>query len=99
MSGWIAVDFDGTLARYDGWFGPDHLGEPIPAMVDRVKKWIAEGREVRVFTARVGACGLIAGPGNVDDENFASSQRHKIKAWCENHIGVPLKSPRLKISA
>ncbi len=29
-SGWIGVDFDGTLATYDGWKGPSVLGEPIP---------------------------------------------------------------------
>ena len=30
MSGWIGVDLDGTLARYDGWRGIDHIGEPMP---------------------------------------------------------------------
>jgi hypothetical protein len=55
MSGWIGVDLDGTLARYDGWKGIEHVGEPIPAMLNRVKKWLAEGREVKIFTARM-AC-------------------------------------------
>lgn len=53
MNGWIGVDLDGTLAVYDGWKGADHIGEPIPLMVDRVKRWLSEGREVRIFTARV----------------------------------------------
>lgn len=52
--GWIAVDLDGTLAFYDHWRGPDHVGEPIMPMVERVRKWLAEGRDVRIFTARVG---------------------------------------------
>lgn len=26
----IAVDLDGTLARYDGWKGIHHIGEPFP---------------------------------------------------------------------
>jgi len=51
--GWIGVDLDCTLAVYDGWKGPYHIGEPIPAMVERVKAWLAAGREVRIFTARV----------------------------------------------
>ena len=51
--GWIGVDLDGTLAHYDHWRGPDHIGEPIPAMVGRVKQWLANGWEVRIFTARV----------------------------------------------
>lgn len=50
--GWIGVDLDGTLAHYDGWYGPAHIGEPIPAMLKRVKEWLDEGVEVRIFTAR-----------------------------------------------
>jgi len=52
MSGWIGVDLDGTLATYGGWKGPDDIGAPVPAMMKRVKRWIGEGREVRIFTAR-----------------------------------------------
>jgi hypothetical protein len=54
-NGWIGVDLDGTLAHYDVWRGEDHIGAPIPAMVDRVKQWLEEGLNVRIFTARVGA--------------------------------------------
>ena len=50
--GWIAVDLDGTLAEYDIWRGCEHIGKPIPAMSFRVKKWLAEGKDVRIFTAR-----------------------------------------------
>jgi hypothetical protein len=53
MSGWIGVDLDGTLAEYTEWKGPTHIGAPIPLMVNRVKQWIKEGVEVRIFTARV----------------------------------------------
>lgn len=52
-AGWIGVDFDGTLATYGTWAGASHVGEPIAPMVERVKRWLAEGREVRVFTARI----------------------------------------------
>lgn len=51
--GWIGVDLDRTLARYDNWEGPDHIGEPVPLMVKRVQKWLTEGKDVRIFTARV----------------------------------------------
>lgn len=50
--GWIAVDLDGTLARDDGWFGIAHIGDPVPAMMERVKAWLDEGIEVKIFTAR-----------------------------------------------
>lgn len=53
LKGWIGVDLDGTLAVYDRWRGPYHIGAPIMPMVERVRGWLAEGREVRVFTARV----------------------------------------------
>lgn len=50
--GWIGVDLDGTLAHYDEYRGDDHVGEPIEPMVRKVRKWINEGRDVRLFTAR-----------------------------------------------
>ena len=48
----IAVDLDGTLAVYGGYKGPKDIGEPIPAMMQRVRQWREEGREVIIFTAR-----------------------------------------------
>lgn len=53
MSGWIGVDLDGTLAEYTTWQGLTHIGKPVPAMVDRIKMWLDEGIEVRIFTARM----------------------------------------------
>jgi len=47
-----AVDLDGTLAKYDVWRGSDHVGDPIPLMVDKVKGWLDKGIEVKIFTAR-----------------------------------------------
>ena len=52
MEPWIAVDLDGTLAYYDDWDGAENIGEPIPAMLERVRRWIAIGKTVRIFTAR-----------------------------------------------
>lgn len=74
MSGWIGVDLDGTLAEYGGWKGPDHIGEPIAGMAFRVRKWLAEGREVRIFTAR--AC--------------VPEQVASVEAWSLKHFGVTL---------
>lgn len=50
---WIGVDLDGTLAIYDEWRGPDHIGEPVPLMVQRVRGWLIAGYAVKIFTARV----------------------------------------------
>lgn len=77
-SGWIGVDLDGTLAFYDHWRGEKHIGDPVPAMVDRVKAWLAQGIEVRIFTARV--C----------EEEEATVTRPLIEEWCLKHIGQKL---------
>jgi hypothetical protein len=89
-AGWIAVDFDGTLAHYEGWDG-GNLGKPIPAMLERVKRWLAEDKIVKIFTARVGTTGLITTIGNTDDVDFAAEQRRKIQAWCIEHLGIALE--------
>jgi hypothetical protein len=46
------VDLDGTLARDSGTPNPDVIGEPVQPMIDRVKHWLAEGKTVKIFTAR-----------------------------------------------
>ena len=51
-SPWIGVDLDGTLARDLGSSRWDQIGSPIEPMLNRVKRWIAEGRTVKIFTAR-----------------------------------------------
>jgi hypothetical protein len=51
-SPWIGVDLDGTLARDLGSARWDDIGSPIEPMLNRVKRWIAEGRTVKIFTAR-----------------------------------------------
>lgn len=50
--GWIGCDLDGTLAEYHGW-DDGKIGKAVPKMLERVKKWIADGQEVRIMTARV----------------------------------------------
>lgn len=77
MSGWIGVDLDGTLAHYNGWKGANHIGDPVPKMLDQVKEWLEQGREVKIFTARV----AVTGP--MRDEIV-----EEIHAWCKTH-GLP----------
>lgn len=80
--GWIGVDLDGTLAVYDGWQGTLHIGEPVPAMLARVKEWLAEGREVRIFTARVERV-------NQSDEEAYQAQA-AVEDWLQKHLGRTL---------
>lgn len=51
-SGFIAVDLDGTLAEYTHWQGIEHIGKPIPKMINRIKNWLRQGKKVKIFTAR-----------------------------------------------
>lgn len=80
--GWIGVDLDGTLAHYDGWRGMDHIGEPIAPMIDRVKQFLLEGREVRIFTARV-----CAGQDPAEVDKFLQA----FTKWMIKHIGQALR--------
>lgn len=78
---WIGVDLDGTLAYYDGWKGIEHIGEPIPEMIERVKRWLEEGKEVRIFTARV--------------SNGAAAVWY-VEDWCIKYIGKALPITNVK---
>lgn len=84
-TGWIGVDLDGTLAVYEKWAGPEHIGEPIAPMVERVRRWLTEGREVRIVTARVSHNGEEA------RMTEAAIARLAIRDWCVRHIGKALK--------
>ncbi len=104
--GWIAVDLDGTLAEYHGWVGWNEIGKPIPTMVERVKQWLNEGYDVRVFTARV-TVPLIEIDENgfkrfsttqvvstcyQTGEKFSTRQMiDVIQKWCHKHIGQALE--------
>lgn len=85
MRGWIGVDLDGTLAQYDGWIGPTYIGAPIPTMVKRVTRWLEDGWDVRIFTARVACEG---------DELKAVTAA--IVEWCLAHLGAELPITNVK---
>jgi len=75
---WIGVDLDGTLAVYDKFRGADHIGAPVPEMLDRVKGWLAQGKDVRIFTARA---------GGQDGQATPEEWRKYIEDWCAKHVG------------
>ena len=76
MRGWIGVDLDGTLAKSTR-VQIEEIGAPIYPMVKLVKAWLAHGREVRIFTARV----------NPNPDVDAVLARKAIEVWCELHLG------------
>lgn len=91
-AGWVGIDLDGTLAHYDKYGGPEHIGEPIAPMVERVKQFLKEGREVRIFTARCFPIGVVHPDEKLmlyydqrrQDANLAVAA---IRNWCDKHLG------------
>lgn len=103
MNPWYGVDLDGTIAEYDEWRGPEHIGAPIPKMIERVKRWLYYGDEVRIFTARVFPLMTVKPNDNVDliectYPNNGHTPRHTdaiqavlaIQKWCKEHLGQVL---------
>jgi hypothetical protein len=82
---WIGVDLDGTMAVYDGWKGAEHVGEPLPEMVSRVRTWIAQGKNVRIITARA-----FAPPDNPIAQRDAAHAVLAIQDWSLKHLGAVL---------
>lgn len=93
--GWIGVDLDGTLARYDVWVSELHIGEPIHLMAERVRKWLDQGIEVRIFTARVDG-GMTGSGANAMRYRDVERVRKAIQDWTEDHFGVRLKVTNVK---
>lgn len=77
--GHILVDLDATLAVYDSWKGGE-IGEPVPTMAFRVRKWIADDKDVRIFTARASVPELIPA----------------VEEWCVKHFGKKLPVTNVK---
>jgi len=51
--GWYGVDLDSTLAVHNPGDGIDKIGEPVPKTLAWVKSMVANGEDVRIFTARM----------------------------------------------
>lgn len=77
---WIGVDLDGTIAEYTTFISPTHIGKPIQPMCDRVKTWIEEGLQVKIFTARV----------SEQDPTVRLEVINAINAWCQDVFGKAL---------
>lgn len=98
-NGWIGVDLDGTLAMYDTWRGPGHIGEPIPKMRDRVLQWLAEGKTVKIFTARVWHPAIhTGGASEADMARWSEARQAKdaIAKWTLFHFGRELPATHSK---
>lgn len=48
----IAFDFDGVIASYNGFVGKDTVQEPIPAVVDAIKRLKEKGCKILIHSTR-----------------------------------------------
>lgn len=83
-NGWIGVDLDKTIARSDDGddYDPEAVGEPIMPMVERVKKMLADGKKVKIFTARA--------------QDAKPEHIKAIEDWSEKHLGQKLPITNVK---
>jgi hypothetical protein len=86
-----AVDFDGTLAKHymddEHLYVPGKVGDPIPVMVARVRRWLAAGDDIIIFTARVH-------PRNGEFEVFEATEA--IQDFCRENFGKVLQVTCMK---
>lgn len=82
---WVGIDLDRTLAFFEEWKGPRHIGEPIPKTVLLVKQILADGYRVKIFTARVSPMALRL--NKVTEAEVAGY----IQDWTEKHLGLRLE--------
>lgn len=84
--GWIGFDLDGTTASYDAWHGPTHIGAPIKPIIEKIREYIANGFEVRIFTARM----------STPSAKEAGEVADAIGDWTEKHVGKRLRATCVK---
>lgn len=87
LHGWYGFDLDGCLAK-DVGANIMTIGEPIPAMVERLKWHLSQGHNCKIFTARVAMTGAYSSVSmRFDDASFVMEQIYMIHNWCVEHIG------------
>lgn len=107
---YVAYDLDGTIAQYNGWKSHTDIGDPIQPILSRLKQDLEEGKEVRIFTARVYPLNMCVNPGMdlthllalSDDAAYIQAIEAvlAIRKWCVLHIGkvIPItnvKDPKM----
>lgn len=100
--GYIAFDLDATLAKYDGWKGIGHIGEPIKPMIGLVKRLIEKGVAVKILTARVAPRDRIeyglnpAFPHIKNGDKAVWVAEDFVRDWVRRNIGKDLEITSVK---
>lgn len=95
--GWIGFDLDYTAAMGHNPYRSDVIGEPVHAMIELMLKLIAEGKRVKIFTARVCETGQRSPwSGEVANWEYVEFQHNMIDAWCFKYLGLHLEVTCIK---
>jgi hypothetical protein len=85
----IACDLERTLAHFDKWRGPLHIGHPIPAMVRCLQSHLEKGEFVTIFSARI---------HDYEKDGVTAAQViQAIGDWTEASVGVRLPATNIKL--
>lgn len=77
----VCLDLDGVLARYEGWQGYDHIGDPLPGALEFAQE-LAEVADIVIFSSR---CSQDQG-GEYEPTVLSMGQlRIKIIEWLERN--------------
>ena len=81
----ILVDFDGTLATSPPrGHDPGFTGEPVWPIVLRVRRWLAQGRQIKIISARASQ---VSDTYPAEDRESAIAA---VRAWTLEHLGEEL---------
>lgn len=72
----VCVDLDGVLAKYDGWKGVDHIGDPIPRAREFLEL-LSKNFHIIIHTTRVNP--------EVNTGHTYEELRAKVEAWLVKH--------------
>ncbi len=85
---WIGCDLDGTLAEWHNWVKWNNIGKPIPSMVERIRQHLANGEDVRIYTARISGDPSKQSVCRASGELFTDEDMVKaIQLWTQEHLG------------
>ena len=76
----VCLDLDGVLARYEGWKGSDHIGQPLPGALEFATA-LAKVADIVIFTSRCSQDAATETNRIIDP----AKMRIKIIDWLDRH--------------
>lgn len=71
----VCVDLDGTIARYDGWKGIEHFGDPLPGAKEFLER-LGENYKILIYTTRC---------NEQMNGEVPHQLRNRVEAWLQRH--------------